>query len=203
MPSSAVSVTRQILQKLSLGLGLCLFLLAFSYSHAQAASNERIANLSVRVNDGKILVSADLIRGFSKTTKEDLLNGIPKDLYYYVVLKKHQALWFDEEAYSKTIRFTIKYDLLKKQFLIKKRLDTHTQEEVVDTFVAMKQLISRIRDVRIADTQRLAPRLTYLVSVKAEMKAPELPFYLDYLLFFIPFLEVDTPWAHSGPIYRD
>jgi hypothetical protein len=38
----------------------------------------------------------------------------------------------------------------------------------------------------------------YLVSVKAEMKAPQLPLYLDYFLFFIPFLEIDTEWRDSA-----
>jgi hypothetical protein len=38
-----------------------------------------------------------------------------------------------------------------------------------------------------------------VVSVKAEMKAPQLPLYLDYFLFFIPFLEIDTEWRNTAP----
>jgi hypothetical protein len=51
----------------------------------------------------------------------------------------------------------------------------------------------------VAATDQLRRRTTYLISVKAEMKAPRLPLYLDYFLFFIPFLELDTPWADSAP----
>lgn len=166
------------------------------------ASEERIANLTIQFKNSDILVSANLIRGFSQTTEEDIRNGIPKDLYYYILLTKDQPLWFDDELISKTIKYTVKYDLLKKQFMVTRRENGATQQEITEDFVAMKRLISTINNVKIASIQALNYRDTYYVSVKAEMKAAKLPFYLDYFLFFIPFLEVDTPWAHSGPLYR-
>ncbi len=166
------------------------------------ASGERIANLSTRINDSEILVSANLIRGFSQSTEEDIQNGIPKDLFYYILLKRKQTLWYDEEILSKTIKFTVKYDLLKKQYLISKRIAGTTTQQTAEDFIAMKRLISTIENVKIANTSLLDARDTYYVSIKAEMRATKLPFYLEYFLFFIPFLEVDTPWANSGPIYR-
>jgi hypothetical protein len=59
-------------------------------------------------------------------------------------------------------------------------------------------LISKLNNVKIAPLSLLKPRRTYYVSVKAQMKASKLPLYLDYFLFFIPFLELDTPWADSN-----
>jgi hypothetical protein len=167
-----------------------------------AGGDERIANLVVQIKNSDILVSANLIRGFSQTTEEDIRNGIPKELFYYILLTRRQPLWFDEEMHSKTIKFTVKYDLLKKHYVVVKRVDDGVQQDVTEDFAAMKRLISTINNVKIADTSALNDRDTYYVSVKAEMKAAKLPFYLDYFLFFIPFLEVDTPWAHSGPLYK-
>lgn len=166
------------------------------------ASNERIANLVVQLKDNDILVSANLIRGFSQTTEEGIRDGIPKDLFYYILLKRRQSVWFDEELLSTTVKYTVKYDLLKKQYLVTQRVNGTVRQEVADDFMAMKRLISTIDHVKIAETRILNNRDTYYVSVKAEMKASQLPFYLDYFLFFIPFLEVDTPWAHSSPFYR-
>ena len=196
MPSSAM------LKQLTASLSLVGLALLFPIPHAVGATSERIANLSVVMADGKILVSADLIRGFSQTTMEEIQNGIPKDLYYYILLKKRQPLWFDEELRSKTVKYTVKYDLLKKQYLITKRIDRSVRKEVTDSFDGMKRLISTIKNVKIAQTDVLDSRETYYVSVKAEMKASQQPYYLDYLLFFIPFLEVDTPWASTSPFYR-
>jgi hypothetical protein len=178
----------------------CLF--AFFIPRAMAAGDERIANLVVQIKNSDILVSANLIRGFSQTTEEDIRNGIPKELFYYLLLTRRQPLWFDEEMLSKTIKFTVKYDLLKKNYIVTKRVDDGVQQEITEDFAAMKRLISTINNVKIANTNALNNRDTYYVSVKAEMKAAKLPFYLDYFLFFIPFLEVDTPWAYSGPLYK-
>jgi hypothetical protein len=177
-------------------------LLAFLIPATASGGDEKIANLAVQIRNSDILVSANLIRGFSQTTEEDIKNGIPKELFYYLLLTRRQPLWFDEEMLSKTIKFTVKYDLLKKQYVIIKRVDDGVQQEITEDFITMKRLISTINNVKIAGTHALNDQDTYYVSVKAEMKAAKLPFYLDYFLFFIPFLEVDTPWAHSGPLYR-
>jgi len=183
------------------GILVCCLLTLF-FSAVGEASDERIANLVIQITNTDILASANLIRGFSRTTEEDIQNGIPKDLFYYLLLKRRQPLWFDEEMISKTIKYTVKYDLLKKQYLVTRRINGTIQQEVLEDFMAMKRLISTINNVKIADVHVLNDKDTYYISVKAEMKATKLPLYLDYFLFFIPILEVDTPWADSAPLYK-
>jgi len=166
------------------------------------AGEERIARLTATIiNNGELLVSAQLIRWYNNALQEDLNNGIPKDLYYYILLKKRQPGWFDEEIISKTIKQTIKYDVLKKQYSITARVDGEITQKTVDSFDEMSNLISHIDRVKIALQKRMKARHTYYVSVKAEMRATNVPFYLEYILFFIPALELDTPWADSAPFY--
>ena len=166
------------------------------------AGDERIARLTAAVlNNGELSISAELIRWYNQNIKDDLNNGIPKDLYYYLLLKKRQPGWFDEEIVSKTIKHTIKYDVLKKQYSITTRMDGQMSQKTVESFEEMSDLISRIDHVRIATAKRMRARYTYYVSVKAEMRATNVPFYLEYILFFIPALELDTPWADSSPFY--
>jgi Domain of unknown function (DUF4390) len=166
------------------------------------AAEEAIARLTATViNPGEVAVSAQLIRWYNPTLQEDLNNGIPKDLYYYILLKKRQPAWFDEEIVSKTIKQTIKYDVLKKQYSITTREDGQTTEKTVESFEEMSDLISRIDRVKIITQKRMKARQTYYISVKAEMRATNVPFYLEYILFFIPALELDTPWADSAPFY--
>ena len=184
-----------------IGALICCLLTLFLPA-AGEASDERIANLVIEITNTDILVSANLIRGFSRTTEEDIQNGIPKDLFYYLLLKRRQPLWFDEEMISKTIKYTVKYDLLKKQYLVTRRVDGIVQQEVTEDLMAMKRLISTINHVKIADIRVLNDKDSYYISVKAEMRATKLPIYLEYFLFFIPILEVNTPWADSGPLYK-
>ena len=166
------------------------------------ARGERIANLNVEMKDGFVMVSAELINGFSPETEEDIKNGVPKDLYFTILLKRRKPAWFDEETTSKTILYRIKYDLLKKQYLVRRKAGGDFEETILDRYDAMRRLISRIDNVKIASIESLDKKATYTVSVKAEMKATKIPLYLDYVLFFVPFQEVDTPWADSAPFYR-
>ena len=97
------------------GLGLLGILPAF-ISTSALASDERIAQLKVEIkNNRELRVSARLIRWANQDLMEEIHNGIPKDLFYTVVLKKRMPFWIDEELTSKTIKFSIKYDVLKKQ----------------------------------------------------------------------------------------
>jgi hypothetical protein len=166
------------------------------------AGEERIARLTASVlNNNEVAVTAELIRWYNQNIRDDLNNGIPKDLYYYILLKRRQPGWFDEEIVSKTIKQTIKYNVLKKEYSITTRMDDQTSQKTVESFEEMADLISRIDHVKITSLKRMRARYTYYISVKAEMRATNVPFYLEYILFFIPALELDTPWADSAPFY--
>jgi hypothetical protein len=163
-----------------------------------AAGKERIQNVTTEIRNREIVVSADLVRGFTNETIRDIQNGISKDFYYYLVLKRKQKSWYDEEVFSKTLQYTVKYDTLKKQYRVIRSEEDKVSESLLDDFESMRQLISRIDHVKIAPVGLLNARHRYIVSVKAQMKAAKLPLYLDYFLFFIPFLELDTPWSNSS-----
>jgi len=187
---------------LALLVSLGIWVVCLGHAPLAHAGDERIAGLTASVvSNGEWSVTGELIRWTNSHIKEDLSNGIPKDLYYYILLKKRQPGWFDEEVVSATIKHTIKYDVLKKQYSITTRMDGQMSQKTVESFEEMSDLISRIDHVKMASTKRMKARHTYYVSVKAEMRATNVPFYLEYILFFIPALELDTPWADSAPFY--
>jgi hypothetical protein len=160
---------------------------------------ESIDRLTVAQQDGRIFVSAALNPGLPSHTDEDLRKGLPKDLYYYLVLKQRQRNWFDEEILAVTVKYSLKYDLLKQEYVVSTRMPSGTIQTVVRDFASARELVSRVDRVPVADVRHLSRRKSYVVSVKAEMKAPRLPLYLDYFLFFIPFLDIDTEWRDSAP----
>ncbi len=166
---------------------------------AASAGSERIRRLDIAYEGDRILVSAALDPGLSAETEDDIRKGISKDLYYYVVLKQRQKLWFDEEKAAVTVKYSIKYNLLKQEYMVTARLPSGTTQSVFPDFESARRMVSQVDRISIAAVDQLRRRKTYLISVKAEMKAPQLPLYLDYFLFFIPFLEIDTPWADSAP----
>ncbi|MDC4224118.1 MAG: DUF4390 domain-containing protein [Candidatus Manganitrophus sp.] len=165
-----------------------------------AAGPERIKNVVTEIQNQEIVVTAELVDGFNREIINDLQDGIPKDFYYYLLLKRKQKNWFDEEILAKTIRYTVKYDTLKKKYTIVQRDGERVVENTVDDIDAMKRLIAKIDHVKLAPVSVLRSRNRYYVSVKSQMKAAKLPFYVNYFLFFIPFLELDTPWADSDTL---
>jgi len=164
---------------------------------------ERIRELSVEVLGQEILVSATLKGGFNRKVVKDIQNGIPKDFYYYVLLKKKDPNWFDEEILSKTIRYRVKYDTLKQNYLLTETIEQKSVKKTIEKFEQMKKRVTRIEDLSLAPASILKQGQRYYVSVKSQMQAAKRPFYLDYFLFFIPFLEVDTPWANSAQIVSE
>ncbi|MFZ5877115.1 MAG: DUF4390 domain-containing protein [Nitrospirota bacterium] len=163
-----------------------------------SGANERIDRVTVTPKDGRLYVSAALTPGLPSRTDEDLRRGLPKDLYYYLVLKRRQKNWFDEELVAVTVKYSLKYDLLKQEYVVSIRLPSGTTQTIVRDFAAARELVSRVEQVPVAEVRQLSRRKTYVVSVKAEMKAPKLPLYLDYFLFFIPFLDIATEWRDSA-----
>ena len=181
-------------------LGVLLgVLVLFAGPHDASAGTERIRRLDIAHEGGRILVSAALDPGLPAQTEDDIRKGISKDLYYYVVLKQRQKIWFDEEKAAVTVKYSIKYNLLKQEYAVTARLPSGMTQSVFPDFESARRMVSQIDRIPIAAIDQLRRRKTYLISVKAEMKAPQLPLYLDYFLFFIPFLEIDTPWADSAP----
>jgi hypothetical protein len=178
-----------------------LCLLASAPGTARAGT-ERIAGLTVDVDTNhRIRVHSELIRWMTPELEKEIENGIPKDLFYTIVLKKRIPAWFDEEIQSRTIKHTIKYDVIKKQYLVTTWTGEKKEDRAFDDLNKMMELISNVNNVKMNLDKALKTRHTYYVSVKAEVKSSRLPFYLDYILFFIPVPELDTPWADSAPFY--
>lgn len=189
---------RRFIQKVGLAIISAVLIQLPVPQPGWGASEGRVRNVTVDIVNKEILVSADLVSGFNNEIADDIQNGISKDFYYYVLLKKKQKNWFDEELVSKTVRYHVKYDTLKKQYLVLQIEGAQvTHESIFNDFEAMKQKISRIERVKLAPVRMLNTRRRYYVSVKSQMKATKLPLRLETLLFFIPFLELDTPWADS------
>lgn len=144
------------------------------------------------------MVTAAYEGGFTPEIKQEIINGVARELFYYIVLQRVMPKWIDEEKISQTIKYTLKYDILKKQFLINRIIGNNREEHVFESYDEMIEWVSKIDRVSITPINTLRTTHKYYVSIKAEIKAGELPFLLRYLLFFIPYSEFSTGWVNSG-----
>jgi len=185
----------QVTPKMILGL---VWLLGFLLPAVLFAAEARMDNVRVERQEARLLVSAVLRNGFGEKTLRDLHNGLPKDFYYDLVLKRKQKNFLDEEILAKTLRTTVRYDTLKRQYAVTKDDGVDRRTTTWDDLESMQMAVATLDRIPLATVDRLLPGPRYYVDVQAQMRAARLPFYQEYLLFFVPFLEIDTRWAHSG-----
>jgi len=166
------------------------------------AADGKVRDLVVRVADGEAHVTARLEGGFPKKVVRQIRSGVPQDLFYTVTLRRRHRRWFDEELVARTVRYTVKFDTLRSRYQIRRTgPDGEITENEATTYaeaVAALSVLDRVA-VPLPET---GSDYTHYVTVKAEMRATALPLYLDYVFFFVPRLEYETPWARSGPVSR-
>lgn len=163
-----------------------------------SAAQQAITDIDVSRSNNELLVTAAYKGGFTPEIKQEIINGVGRELFYYIVLQRVMPKWIDEEKISKTIKYTLKYDILKKQFHTVRIIGNNREERVFESYNEMTEWVSKIDRVSITPINTLRMNHKYYVSIKAEIKAGELPFLLRYLLFFIPYSEFSTGWVNSG-----
>src|SRR3990172_7867474 len=89
----------------------CLFFSGYSY-----ASSPFIADISVTNSSSDLLLSAKLKGGFTPEIEEIIHRGAPATFTYYIKLMRYRSGWTDSTEYSKTIKRTVKYGVLKKEY---------------------------------------------------------------------------------------
>ncbi|MEK7702525.1 MAG: DUF4390 domain-containing protein [Nitrospirota bacterium] len=183
-------------------LFFCFFLF-FIFPSWTWAEGARIRKIAVEKTNKEVVVSFVLMKGFNSTIERNIQDGIEKDFYYYVVLNQKYENWFYEEVAEKTIRYQVKYDTLTKIYSVRRFEGTDSESYLFDSQNKMEDFVSRGENIRLAPISLLRKKHRYHVWVKAQMKAAHVPLRLDHFLFFIPFLDLDTPWGKSSAIYAD
>ena len=173
-------------------LATCVFL----WTSAGVAATGRISDILIAGNN-ELLVSARLRGGFTREIKQEIINGVSKEFFYYMVIKRVMPGWLDEEKVSGTVRYLIKYDILTQQFLVTRTAAGLVSEQIFDSYDNMIADISRIDRISLTPLNVLNNRSEYYVSIKAEMKAGKLSFPLRYLFFFVPYSRFSTEWYDS------
>ncbi len=164
------------------------------------AAEKEITDINVVLGKEEISISAKLIDGLNKDVEEAIKNGIQKDIIYSAILKKKRSAWFDEDIASKEIKYTIKYDVLKKQYTLMTR-GNGNKEKVSQNYDEIKTAVSKIENAVVSPKKILEPDEEYYVSIKAEIKDTKLLLFLDYFLFFIPFSDINTSW-YDSPVFK-
>ncbi len=162
------------------------------YPSLAYSQNARIDNVLISTKPGAV-VSFTVIDAFTGDIEEAIKSGITTSFTFRVKLYRKKALWFDKMINDITFQHTVKYDSLKDEYHVtfgERRNERVTTQEMDE----MKRMMSTVRHLLIVPGKELERSGTYRVTIKAELDTIDLPFPLNYMLFFVSFWNFETDW---------
>lgn len=170
-------------------------LVPFSSAHA----SPEITDIFLTNTAEDLIVYASLRDGFSEGLVEAIQSGVPTTFTFYLELYRGRSLWKDELISSRVVKHSVKYDLLRKEYRFSRDDNGPIEERTTKSLGDLKAWMSELESVPLARYGTLVPNDRYYVRVKTEMKTTKLFFPLNYIFFFVSFLDEKTGWYESPP----
>jgi len=173
---------------------LIISLLIKSISFAEELS---IKDIVISGDISEIRVSSFLKGNLDSDILETIKSGIPTTFTYYIELYKKQSLRFDKKISSKTVKNTVEYDNLKKEYRAIQDINKETKNSLLKNINEAESWIRGLNNIPIADDNVLRVETPYYLKVKAKLKSIKFIFPLNYVLFFFSVFDKDTEWQKS------
>ncbi len=172
-------------------------LMATASAHAQEA---RLSELRVSNRNNDFVLYLKVEGAFTEEIKEAVLSGVSTSFTFFVILSRVRSYWFDKKIADITITHTLKYNNMKKEFLIRRSWEGD-RTVVVKTFSEARRLMTEIDNMSIISLSMLKKGEQYRLMTKAELGRITLPLYLHYVLFFVSLWDFETDWYTIDFIY--
>ena len=189
----ALSLRKPIASTLVLGMLALCQVVAF----AQEAT---LTNITVSNTRDDLLLYLNLEGAFSEKLKKAILSGVPATFSFVTKLNRVRNMWINPVIADIKVLHNIKYDNLKKEFIVK-RSWRNNEPEVTKSFSEAQKWMTEVNSLKIIPLGQLEKGQQYQLRIKAEVSKQTLPFYLHYVLFFISLWDIDTDWYTIDFIY--
>ena len=169
-----------------------VFILISTCNLAQA-TKASLQDIVLDSNNKNLTLSFKLEHVFSEEMKEVILSGTSITFTYFVELREIKDFWIDKKIVDIKIDHMLKYNALKKEFVIK-RSGEIDEVLVTKSFVEAQSLMSTIRSLKILPFNWLENGNRYQIATKAELSKANLPLDLRSAMFFSPPWGFETDW---------
>jgi len=168
-----------------------VFLLPMMVSPLLAESAE-IHDILVTNNASHVLVYARVTDGFTKDIEAAILAGVPTTFTYYLDLFQERFWWLDRNLSRTTVEHTIKYDNVKKLFLVS--ADGEKEAASFTDFESAKRAMAELNGIPVTELNALQKNGNYYVLMKAKLSRTTLPFHMERVFFFVSLWDFETDW---------
>ena len=183
-------------RKLSIIL-LCILLVM---QNAAFAHEARLTDIIITNTRDDLLVFLNVEGAFNDKIKKAVLKGVPATFSFYITLYQARNMWFDNKIADIKITHAIKYNSLKKEFVVTRSWEKD-KPSITQSFEEAQKLMAEINSLKIIPLGDLQKGSQYQIRAKAELGKLTLPFYLHYILFFVSLWDVETDWYTIDFIY--
>jgi hypothetical protein len=165
-----------------------------------SAQEARLTNITVSNTRDDLLLYLNLEGAFSEKLNKAILSGVPATFFFLTKLNRVRHMWVDPEIADITVTHTIKYDNLKKEFIVR-RSWRNNEPEITKSFKEAQKWMTEVNSLKIIPLGQLEKGQQYQLRTKAEVSKQTLPFYLHYVLFFVSLWDIETDWYTIDFIY--
>ena len=157
------------------------------------AREARLEDIIVTNNKDHLLVYFNVEDCFTEDMNRAIMNGIPTKFTFIVKLSEVRNAWFDKKVADIRLTHKVEYNTLKNEFQVSlpeynnRKITTKDAEEA-------NKLMAEVVALKVARLDTLRRGSHYQLRLKAELDKIELPFYLDYVLFFLSLWDFETDW---------
>ncbi|MCP4746994.1 MAG: DUF4390 domain-containing protein [Desulfobacteraceae bacterium] len=164
------------------------------------AQDARLENIIVTNTQQDLLLYLNVEDAFPPKIEKAVNSGFPAEFSFFINLYRVRGLWLDKQIGDITATHTLKYNNLKKKYIVTRSWQGD-KPIVVSTFKEAQKLMTEVDSLIIAPLKNLKKGNHYQIRAKAELSRLTLPFYLHYVLFFVSFWDVETDWYAIDFIY--
>ena len=159
-----------------------------------------ITAMSISNTEENLLLSVTVDGAFTERMQEAILNGISTSFSYVITVTRKRALFPDKQVHEINLTHTVKYDTLRRTFTVRRSWENY-RPLTTDTFAEVKRWMSEIHDVPVIPLESLDKDTRYRINAKAELDRITLPFFLNYVFFFLSLWDFETDWHSIDFVY--
>ncbi len=170
---------------------IILFCLMFLIQNLAFSQEAELTDIIVTNTRDDLLVYLNVEGAFREKMQKAILSGVPTTFSFFITLFKARDLWFDKKIADIKVTHTVKYNILKKEFIVKRSWE-NGEPLVTQSFEEVKKLMTEINSLKIAPLNALEKGLNYQIRAKAELSKLTLPFYLHHVFIFLSLWDFET-----------
>jgi len=167
----------------------------FTSEYFAYAGKATINDIKIDKTESSLKVSFRVAGCFTPKMMEAIKKGVPTSFTFLAAVKRMRSLWFDQKLGYQKVAHTIKYDNLKKVFVINMG-EKGGRPKVVKTLEEAKKVMASIVGLKLVPLQELEKGEKYTLCLRVEFEKVRLPLRLEYVFLFVRLLDFTTDWYY-------